>query len=208
MEQQTHQGTDTLNLRSNHLKLPTDIAPYLPPYTTLSHSLVSLDLSRNQLSNLPRALMDLVHLRKLNLAWNQFTQLPPVIHTLSQLEHLNITGNKLVDLYRLPVTLPHLQTLRANDNQLEQLDDQLGLWQNMVQLQLGNNKLAALVVDTMVDMVRLEELDLSHNQLHVWPSSLGLPALKHLNLADNRFTTLTPDLLYFPNLETLDMSSN
>ncbi|SAM00170.1 hypothetical protein [Absidia glauca] len=196
-----------LNLRRCNLNYPTDVTPYLSLYATLPHTLVTLDLSKNGLSDLPLALEHLNHLRELNLAWNHFTQLPPVLYALTHLQHLNISGNALGDLNRLPEALPCLQTLRANDNRLEQLDDLIGLWQDMVHLQLGGNELT-FISDTLTNMVRLEELDLSNNQLHTWPPS-PLPTLKHLKLPGNQITTLPIDMHHcFPKLETIDISTN
>lgn len=197
----------TLNLRRRNFNYPTDVAPYLSVYATMPHTLVTLDLSKNGLSDLPLAIEHLTHLRELNLAWNCFTQLPPALYALIHLQRLNIAGNAIVDMDQLPEALSRLQTLRANDNRLEQLDDRIGLWQNMVYLQLGGNQLT-LISDTLTNMVRLEDLDLSNNKLHTWPPS-PLPALKHLKLPGNQLTTLPIDLhLCYPKLETTDISAN
>ncbi|KAI8099403.1 uncharacterized protein BX664DRAFT_321166 [Halteromyces radiatus] len=203
---------DCLNLRRQHLEQPKDILPYLSSFTNMSHFLVELDLSRNNLSDLPLAMNQLCSLRQLNLACNLFTQLPySVLNNLPTIQHLDITENQLVDLDSLPMVLPHLRTLRASGNRLERLDDKIAMWQDMTFLQLGSecggNRLESLP-DDLMGMIQLKELDVSNNQLQSWPNHLPL-GLKHLKMPGNYLKDIPHDLLLqCPDLVTLDMASN
>ncbi|EEY54845.1 uncharacterized protein PITG_08406 [Phytophthora infestans T30-4] len=76
-----------------------------------------LDLSNNQLRDLPDAVYALQSLETLDLQQNRLTSLPTDVHKLTQLETLDIRHNKLETL---PVqqleTLTKLQTLRVAGN--------------------------------------------------------------------------------------------
>ncbi|KAI8328913.1 hypothetical protein BC941DRAFT_406267, partial [Chlamydoabsidia padenii] len=177
----------------------------------MSDLLVELNLSRNDLSDLPMETKQLCNLRQLNLAYNRFTKLPSVLCNMSSLHHLDITGNQLEHLDKLPLALPHLKTLRVSGNRLERLDDRMDVWTHMTCLQLGSecggNRLTGLP-STLARMMKLEQLDLANNLLHTWPLHLP-PALKHLTLSGNQLKEMPRDGFEgCPYLETLDISSN
>lgn len=97
-----------------------------PEVTTLPASfgkfsnISSLDLSHNDLCDLPWSVVYLRKLTVLNLSHNNFTSIPPFTGHLSVLETLNLSSN---DLRYLPTSLIHLQLLRELDvtdnNQLQ-----------------------------------------------------------------------------------------
>jgi Leucine-rich repeat (LRR) protein len=203
---------DTLTLRRHNLENPGDLVHYLYSYATMSELLVELDLSRNGLSDLPWEVKDLGNLRHLNLACNRFLELPSVLYTLTDLHHLDVTENQLTHLDKLPLALPHLRSLRASGNRLQRLDDRMDVWTSMTYLQLGSecggNRLTD-IPGSLARMIRLEELDLSNNQLDDRQLLSLPPALKHLKLSGNQLKDIPHDLLLCcPVLETLDMSSN
>lgn len=203
---------DTLNLRRRNLEDPSDLVSYLYSYANMSDLLVELDLSRNGLSDLPWEVKGLGNLRHLNLACNRFTNLPSVLYTMADLQYLDVTENQLIHLDKLPLALPHLRSLRASGNRLQRLDDRMDVWTSMTYLQLGSecggNRLTSLP-SSLTRMTRLEELDLSNNQLDDWQQLNLPPALQHLKLSGNQLKDIPHDLLLCcPYLETLDMSSN
>ncbi|KAI9307312.1 hypothetical protein BJ944DRAFT_262099 [Cunninghamella echinulata] len=203
---------DTLNLRHRGLTQPQDIVPHLLSFSsTISQLLVELDLSRNELSDLPSELEQLKQLKQLNLSCNQFTTIPNVLFRLATLTHLNLTENRLTSLHQLPTYLTNLQSLRISSNQLEQLDDNIVLWKKMKILQLGSegggNKLKELP-GSLLEMEELEELDVSNNQLEEFSSSLPA-SLKYLKLSGNQLKEVPDDILIqCPHLLTLDVSFN
>ncbi|WWC66579.1 uncharacterized protein I206_100482 [Kwoniella pini CBS 10737] len=61
-------------------------------------ALERLDLSRNQLKDLPNGIADLLRLTSLDLSFNSFTSLPPAVLVLPALQVLDISHNAIQDL--------------------------------------------------------------------------------------------------------------
>ncbi|CAH8591481.1 unnamed protein product [Schistosoma rodhaini] len=103
-------------------------------------SLEVLDLTSNRLEGLPNRIGELVRLVQLELESNQITSIPLNIGQLCQLQTLNLDVNKLS---RLPSTignLNNLKKLRVKENVLQRLPPEIGKLENLTHLYLSNNK--------------------------------------------------------------------
>lgn len=103
-------------------------------------SLEVLDLTSNRLEGLPNRIGELVRLVQLELESNQITSIPLNIGQLCQLQTLNLDVNKLS---RLPSTignLNNLKKLRVKENLLQRLPPEIGKLENLTHLYLSNNK--------------------------------------------------------------------
>ena len=78
-----------------------------------------LDLSGNQLSQLPAEITQLVNLTSLDLRWNQLSQLPVEITQLVNLTKLDLRGNQLSQLPAEITQLVNLTTLYLEKNPLK-----------------------------------------------------------------------------------------
>lgn len=232
-------------LESNALALELDLLLAPPPYLKLTHlttppdihysNLIELDISKNRLSQLPIQISQLVHLRILNATSNQLTEIPKVLYALKELQVLNLSQNQIkVIPEEMPSQLPNLITLRIAANLIDTLPTCLHDWKMMRQLQLGSvyggNRLVQLP-DTLSEMISLQELDVSYNQLTRLPTDLEIPSLlslnvshnqldfvpksiarchqlKSLNISKNHLTSLPADLVNLRNLELFDISEN
>lgn len=58
--------------------------------------LTSLDLSKNQLTELPKELNEISTLTAINLSENKFVKIPEVIYTMTGLKYLDLSRNQLV----------------------------------------------------------------------------------------------------------------
>ena len=82
-----------------------------------------LDLSGNQLPDLPAALFLLDRLQGLNLSGNQLGTVPPAIGDLTTLETLGLDDNQLTTLPPELAQLPQLVSLDLSGNRLTRLSD-------------------------------------------------------------------------------------
>ena len=81
-------------------------------------TLQTLDLSWNQLTDLPESIGQLTQLQKLDLSYNQLTSLPDSISKLTQLQTLDLSYNRLTDLPDSISKLTQLQTLNLSGNNI------------------------------------------------------------------------------------------
>ncbi len=151
------------------------------------------------------------NLRKLNLSNNQLADLPPEIVHLQQLQELNLSNNRLEVL---PPEIGQLQQLRelnlANNPLLAALPPEIRLLTNLYRLNLSSNSLLAAAVLPEIGQLRnLRDLNLCHTQLADLPPEIRLLTnLRDLNLSHNQLAGLPPEIRLLTNLQRLDLSHN
>lgn len=170
-------GVKRLDLTENLSQFPQEIF-------NLADSLETLDLSNNQLSELPDDLERLHNLKILFCSNNQFTRLPAMLSRCPKLEMIGFKSNKIevVPAESLP-----LQTrwLILTDNKITQLPERLG------------------------ELKRLEKLALAGNLITELPSSLHhCHQLGLIRLSANKLTRFPDVLLDLPKLAWLAFSGN
>jgi tRNA A-37 threonylcarbamoyl transferase component Bud32 len=152
----------------------------------LADSLEILDLSGNQLSDLPEELSQLTNLRIIFASNNLFMHLPDVLGSLPKLEMVGFKTNqiKTVSEQSLPT---QLRWLILTDNEIEALPGSLGERPRLQKLALAGNKIRVLP-ESMENLSNLELVRLSANQLTEFPEFLiKLPKLAWLAFAGNPF---------------------
>lgn len=171
-----------------------------------------LDLSRNELTELPPGLFEgLASLRALNLGNNRLTALPPgVFGELAGIRTLYLYKNRLDELPPGVFDgLADLTDLLLHDNRLAELPEGVfgdlagirilwlrgnrlaelppGVFEglvNLTDLHLASNQLSRLPPDVFADLASLEVLHLNHNGLQSLPPGVfdGLDRLEELNV--------------------------
>jgi spermidine synthase len=170
--------------------------------------LQKLNLDSNELTALPPAIGQLIHLQWFDLSWNELAELPSAIGQMSNLERLVLDTNKLTELPPAIGQLTHLQSLTFGRNQLTALPSAIGQLIHLKSLYLNVNQLTALPPE-IGQMSNLQELDLSCNQITVLlPEISQLIHLKSLCLFDNQLTVLPPAIGQLLNLKTLGLDNN
>ncbi|OEE35857.1 protein kinase [Vibrio genomosp. F10 str. ZF-129] len=152
----------------------------------LADTLEILDISNNQLKDLPDELEQLVNLKILFASQNQFTHLPEVLGRCPQLEMVGFKDNQITEVseHSLP---KQLRWLILTDNDIEVLPSALGHRPRLQKLALAGNKIQQLP-DSMSQLNNLELIRLSANQLTEFPKPLlSLPRLAWLAFAGNPF---------------------
>lgn len=153
----------------------------------LADTLELLDLSGNQLSELPADLHRLHRLRRLFASDNPFTQLPRALGRCAALELVGFKACRIRDVPgdSLP---PLLRWLILTDNQITHLPEALGQRPRLQKLMLACNQLAALPA-SLVDCTQLELLRIASNRFTAVPAPvLQLPRLAWLAMAGNPLT--------------------
>ena len=171
---------------ARHLKLAENLAVFPPEILSLKETLEVLDLTGNQLSELPDALAECKKLRILFCSENNFTELPEV---LGRCPALTMVGFKANRIATVPATsLPaRLRWLILTDNAIERLPDELGQCDALQKLMLSGNRLHELP-ETLAGCHRLELLRIAANRLEALPEwLLSLPRLSWLAFAGNPF---------------------
>lgn len=173
-------GIKRLTLAENLTTFPLEILD-------LADSLEILDLSNNQLSELPQEITQLQRLKIFFASTNQFEVLPSVLGKLPELEMVGFKSNKIkiVPANSLP---SKLRWLILTDNKIEYLPETLGERPRLQKLALAGNRLTSLP-QSMSQCHALELIRISANQIKACPDQLlGLPKLAWFAFAGNPFS--------------------
>ncbi|MCS3459071.1 leucine-rich repeat-containing protein kinase family protein [Aeromonas sp. BIGb0445] len=171
---------------ARHLKLCENLAVFPPEILSLKETLEVLDLTGNQLSELPDELAECKRLRILFCSENRFTELPEVLGRCPSLTMVGFKANRIevVSPKSLPTTL---RWLILTDNAIERLPDTLGQCAALQKLMLAGNRLRELPA-SLGNCRRLELLRIAANRLEAFPEwLLDLPRLAWLAYAGNPF---------------------
>jgi len=164
----------------------------------------------------------LKNLRTLDLSCNNINQLPNKLSILKNIKSLNLESNKLYNLR--PISeLSNLQNLSAGKNKLGQLPQHTNsstsstqqvplpaLPQSLKQIKLEFNNFTSIPKPLLSPtLTKLTKLDLSNNDLASVPSSIAnLVALTELNLSHNSIPQLCPEISKLQNLKSLSLEYN
>lgn len=164
-----------------------------PITKSFPHTLTELRINSINLKRIDGRIFKLSKLTILDLSGNNISQVPESISSLVLLKELNLSKNKLTGLQPTFFTsVAHsLCLLDLSYNQLEMIPYSLQNFKFMVTLNLASNKLKRLPV-TLDKLKYLKKLDLAGNQqLNVLPGTFMNLRLDHLSLSS---TTLTSDV--------------
>ncbi|GCC25559.1 nischarin isoform X1 [Chiloscyllium punctatum] len=130
--------------------------------------LTTLDMSRNQISNIDESVKLIPKVEFLDLSYNEITVMENLQH-LYNLIHLDLSFNKITLLQGVHTKLGNIKTLNLSGNQLESL---LGLNKlySLVNLDLSNNKVLQIEeIRNIGNLPCLEKVCLENNPLSIIP---------------------------------------
>ena len=170
-------GTKTLKLACGLTKFPEEIL-------TLSATLERLDLSDNQLTELPDSIIQLRHLKIIFFARNNFTKFPEI---LKEFPSLSMIGFKSNQIHTVPENAfpQKLKWLILTDNKIQKIPKSIGDCLLLQKCALAGNRIVELPSE-MANCVKLELLRISANQLTSIPTWLfELPRLSWVAFSGN-----------------------
>ncbi|OQR77974.1 leucine-rich repeat and calponin homology domain-containing protein 3-like, partial [Tropilaelaps mercedesae] len=154
-----------LSLYSNLLRaLPSDES-----LLTLQH-LTYINLSKNQISVIPRALCYLPKLQVLIVSHNRLCSLPEEVGRMDSLSDLDVSCNEISFLPAQIVNLTALKYLDLRRNILVELPVDLHRLTSLTRLDISENRIQTLPLDVR-KMARLTEFLCDHNPLVMPPAA-------------------------------------
>ena len=131
------------------------------------------------------------NLEELNISKNQLTEIPSEISALAFLNTLDASQNNLTKFSALH-NITTLEWLSLENNNLQNLPTEIATLQNLIHLNLANNKLSSNF-GALSSLAKLEQLWLNHNEITAFPTEvLALPQLMSLSLQSNKLSGNIP----------------
>uniref|UniRef100_A0AC34R5G5 TIR domain-containing protein n=1 Tax=Panagrolaimus sp. JU765 TaxID=591449 RepID=A0AC34R5G5_9BILA len=198
-----------------HLNLARNRLTMIPVAVANLDKLISLNLSANSIDmNTPFSLLS-TSLETVDLSHNKFDAVPlkVVQQSLSSILYLHLDGNQIAVLQpRQFQNLTRLQKLDLSDNQIKLLNEDcfIGLAE-LVELSVRNNSIYHLDVGVFADVGRkLQKLDFSSNMLRQLPMAVEkLAKIRSMDFSKNQIEKLQIYLLEkMVHLSRLDLSDN
>lgn len=134
-----------------------------PRLLTFSHCLLSLDISFNQLSELPTEISNLQLLQELNCACNKLQSLPDSIASLGWLRTIKANGNSICAIPKDIGGCKTLEVLNLSENALTSVPQEIAGCTSLRTLLLQNNDLPRLPLSLAALTGKLQQLDVSNN---------------------------------------------
>lgn len=171
-------------------------------------NLQALDLERNDLKKLPKAISNLKSLKILYLGNNKVKTLPSSMKFLDSLETLSLDDNNLKHYPEVISNIFSLKNLNLSRNNLKRLPKSMGNLQSLKILNVGENELIALP-ESIGRLTSLERLSLVKNKLKKLPESIGnLNSLVSIDLYTNNLLSIPASIGNLVSLKTLDLERN
>lgn len=217
-------------VRDNNLKtagIPTDIFRMkdltiidlsrnqlreVPPNMEYAKGAIVLNLSHNNIESIPNAVLaNLIDLLFLDLSHNKLDMLPPQIRRLTMLQSLNLSHNPLThfQLKQLPsMTSLTVLHMRNTSRTLDNIPPSLDDLHSLKDVDFAENGLPA-VPEAIFKIRNLEKLNLSANKIEKINLADGeWENLRTLNLNDNLLTALPQAIVKLQNLQRFYVSHN
>ncbi len=174
----------------------------------LSGDIEAIDLSKNNLTEIPRDIFGYLKLKILILSNNNLKKIPAEINRLTELVFLDVSGNYLLNIPPEIGSLKNLKYLTIRNNSISKLPNEISNLQLLEKIDISNNQLFKLP-DGMASLYDLKVLVLDGNMLPNLSSDIGLLInLKYLSVQGNVLTNLPPEIGRLSRLKTLCISDN
>ncbi|MDN5284330.1 MAG: protein kinase [Mucilaginibacter sp.] len=181
------------------LKLAEELSHFPQEIFELADTLEKLDLSGNNLSELPADFGRLKRLKILFCSENLFTVLPAVLADCPLLDIVGFKSNRIEEVPAKALN-PNIRWLILTNNNIAALPAQIGNCSRMQKLMLAGNRLKELPVE-LSNCRNLSLLRISANRLSRFPQwLLSMPKLSWLAFSGNLFN-IRPTITTIPLID-------
>ncbi|CBY08311.1 unnamed protein product [Oikopleura dioica] len=192
---QLRQLPSLIALKELYLSNTQRTAANLPQsFEEISQTLEVIDLSSNQLQEIPDCLFECVQLRRLNLSNNEISEVHLQIDKWHHLRNLNLSNNKLTSLPASLQKLTQLTSLYISENQFdfEGIPRSIGKLGNLEVFSAAFNILET-VPEGLTRCIKLRKMTLNNNKLITLPESIHfMPNLRDLDVRNNPSFVMPP----------------
>ncbi|WP_374939414.1 COR domain-containing protein [Tolypothrix sp. FACHB-123] len=108
-----------------------------------------LDLSGQELTEIPEALAKLTNLTQLHLGGNEITEIPEALAQLTNLTQLDLSDNQITEILEALAQLTNLRVLDLSDNQITEIPEALAQLTNLTQLDLSGNQITNIPLEIL-----------------------------------------------------------
>jgi len=122
-----------------------------------------LDLSNNEITEIPENINNLENLKELYLSFNKISKVPEQIEELSQLEILDLDHNLITEFPNEITISKNLKKLIISNNKLSKFPELLKNVENIVTLDLSFNKIFDELPEYLNNFSNLEEFNIYGN---------------------------------------------
>ncbi|MCH2044380.1 MAG: leucine-rich repeat domain-containing protein [Saprospiraceae bacterium] len=168
-----------------------------------------LDLTFNELTEIPEAILQMDSLKTLDLSGNDIKELPEDIIHMKNLRNLILSYNKNIKLANhILFDLDQLSSITLNGLELKGLPSAIPNMTNLKDLWISHNPFEKMP-NEIFEMTQLRSLAMKNCQLSQLPDKIGkLTNIEYLHLSDNKLKTLPYELSKLKQLKGLNLKNN
>ena len=167
----------------------------------------SLNLSKNQLSSLPKSFAKLKQARYLIFYDNAFESIPEELAGFKNLKHLDFYKNNITEIPEFVGSMDNLQQLFLSFNKIEEIPDTLRNLKRLKYFYIHHNELHFLP-EWITEMDSIERFGVGFNHLLDLPDLSKMKALYEFDAEHNLLERFPWELVEKPEMEILILREN
>ena len=177
------------------------------PYNVGCLHCESLNLSKNQLSTLPKSFAELKQAKYLIFYDNKFESIPEELADFKNLKHLDFYKNNIKEIPDFVGDMDNLQQLFLSFNQIEEIPDTLRNLKRLKYFYIHHNELHFLP-GWITEMDSIERFGIGYNHLLELPDLSKMQSLKDFDCEHNLLERFPCELIEKPDMEMIILRDN
>lgn len=194
------QNVTSLGIRTKLKEIPIE-------FITAFDQLTCLNLSNNQLEELPANISALTKLKHINISNNNFQNIPKVLKTLPDLREINLGNNKIENMTNQLSDYPKIEILILSGNKLKVITTDISTLTELVALDLSKNKIKNIPKEVFY-LPNLFLLEINSNEIVDLPKLDKKSTISQLFLNNNKIKNFPSKFLEWQYLYLLELRNN